>query len=49
MRIRRYFSKGCNFIFYQWDGVQNNPNALKIAGFFDITATFDPMDARKYK
>ena len=31
---------------YQWDGIKNNPNAEKIAPYFDRVYTFDMDDAK---
>lgn len=33
------------FILYQWDSINNNPNSVKIASFFDKCLTFDFTDA----
>lgn len=33
---------------YQWDSVENNLNAIKIAQKFDVVMTFDSYDAKKY-
>ena len=33
---------------YQWDSVQNNPNALRINKYFDTIQTFDMKDAEKF-
>lgn len=38
----------CKFIFYQWDGVDNNKTALDIASYFDRLSTFDIKDSEKY-
>ena len=38
----------CKFIFYQWDGVENNKTALDIAPYFDRLSTFDLNDSDKY-
>ena len=46
--MKKHFHSGCRYIFYQWDSVRNNPNALEIADFFDLRFTFDPIDAKKY-
>ena len=35
-------------IHYQWDSVRNNPNALIINNYADITYTFDMNDANNY-
>lgn len=35
------------YIMYQWDSVNNNPNAVNIARYFDKIFTFDPYDAKK--
>ena len=41
-------SDRCSYVLYQWDSTDNNPNALKIAGYFDRILTFDQADALKY-
>lgn len=49
MRLfRKAFKPNCYFILYQWDSVENNTNALKIARYFDSVLTFDIADSKKY-
>jgi hypothetical protein len=35
-------------ILYQWDSIRNNPNAEKMAAFFDKCYTFDWKDSEKF-
>ena len=46
--MRNRFGLKCKFIMYQWDSVDNNPNALEISSFFDKVFTFDINDSKKY-
>ena len=46
--FRKAFKQNCYFILYQWDSVENNINALKIARYFDRVLTFDIADSKKY-
>lgn len=46
--FRKTFKPKCYFIFYQWDSVENNKNALNIARYFDRVLTFDIADSKKY-
>ena len=36
------------FIYYNWDSVTNNANALKIYNCFDVSYSFDPADCAAY-
>lgn len=36
------------YCLYQWDSVENNANAIRIAKYFNRVSTFDMIDAKKY-
>jgi len=46
--MKNYFSSDCKYIMYQWDGIKNNKDALKIANYFDRVYTFDINDSKEY-
>ena len=45
--MKKYYSKECQYIMYQWDGIKNNPNALSISKEFDKVFTFDLTDSHE--
>lgn len=47
-KIKSLAPQKCRFVMYQWDGVENNKNALKIGKYFDNIFTFDLKDSIKY-
>lgn len=46
--MKQNFKNDCKYILYQWDGVSNNQNAVKIAPLFDNIFTFDMQDSRQF-
>jgi len=46
-RMRQAWTRP-KFTFYLWDGVENSRGAQAIAPLFDVVATFDPLDARRF-
>lgn len=46
--LKNIYGKSCLYIMYQWDGVKNNPEILKIVDLFDEIYTFDIEDSQKY-
>lgn len=41
-------NENLSIISYQWDSVRNNPNALMIKKYSDISYSFDPCDSKEY-
>lgn len=48
LKTIKYYSPDAKFYMYQWDSVENNKNAVDIAGCFDMISTFDMEDAVRY-
>ena len=46
--LKKIYGKSCQYIMYQWDGVKNNPEILKVVDSFDNIYTFDIEDSKKY-
>ena len=46
--LKKKYGKSCSYVMYQWDGVKNNPEILKIVDFFDNIYTFDLEDSKRY-
>lgn len=46
--LKKMYGNSCQYIMYQWDGVKNNPEILKVVDYFDNIYTFDIEDSKKY-
>jgi len=46
--MKKYFSSKCQYIMYQWDGIENNKSVMHIKDYFDKIFTFDINDSKKY-
>lgn len=46
--LLRVASPNAKLYLYQWDGINNNANALHIASLFDKVSTFDINDSKSY-
>ena len=40
-------NKNATWFMYQWDSINNNKNAIRIAKYFDKVSTFDKVDSEK--
>lgn len=45
--IKKCINPKCTYLMYQWDGIQNNQDVLKIVDYFDKISTFDVDDAEQ--